>query len=105
TFDCAGTRASLDSALRATKARGRVVLSAMPARADLSPAWYRELEVVGAYAGAGAFADSMAFLADADLGGLVSASYPLSRWREALDHALTAGRLGSVKIAFDPTKE
>ena len=105
TFDCAGTRASLDSALRATKARGRVVLSAMPARADLSPAWYRELEVVGAYAGAGAFGDALAFLADADLGGLVSASYPLSRWREALDHALTAGRLGSVKIAFDPTKE
>jgi len=105
TFDCAGTRASLDSALRATRARGRVILAAMPARADLSPAWYRELEVVGAYSGAGAFAESLAFLTDADLGGLVSASYPLSRWREALDHALTAGRLGSVKIAFDPTKE
>ncbi len=105
TFDCAGTRASLDAALRATRARGRVVLAAMPARADLSPAWYRELEVVGAYAGAGAFDESIGFLADADLGSLVSASYPLSRWREAIDHALTAGRLGSVKIAFDPTKE
>ena len=105
TFDCAGTRASLDAALRATRARGRVVLAAMPARADLSPAWYRELEVVGAYAGAGAFTESMAFLADADLGALVSATYPLSRWREAIDHALTAGRLGSIKIAFDPSKE
>ena len=29
-------------------------------------------------------------------------SYPLHRWREALDHAHTAGRLGTVKVAFDP---
>jgi threonine dehydrogenase-like Zn-dependent dehydrogenase len=105
TFDCAGTRASLDTALRTTRARGRVVLSAMPARADLSPAWYRELEVVGAYAGAGAFGDALGILGESDMGALVSASYPLSRWRDAIDHALSAGRLGSVKIAFDPTKE
>ena len=30
------------------------------------------------------------------------ASYPLHRWREALDHAQAAGRLGTVKVAFDP---
>jgi len=30
------------------------------------------------------------------------ASYPLHRWREALDHAHSAGRLGTVKVAFDP---
>jgi hypothetical protein len=29
-------------------------------------------------------------------------SYPLHRWREALDHAHSAGRLGTVKVAFDP---
>jgi threonine dehydrogenase-like Zn-dependent dehydrogenase len=104
-FECAGSRASLDLALRATRARGRVVLAGMPPRADLTPAWYRELEVVGAYSGAGAFADALGMLADSALGELVSATYPLGRWREALDHALSAGRLGSVKIAFDPTKE
>ena len=104
-FECAGSRASLDLALRSTKARGRVVLAGMPPKADLSPAWFRELEVVGAYSGAGAFGDALSFLAGSDLGKLVSATYPLSRWREAIDHALSAGRLGSVKIAFDPTKE
>jgi threonine dehydrogenase-like Zn-dependent dehydrogenase len=104
-FECAGSRASLDLALRATRARGRVVLAGMPPRADLSPAWFRELEVVGAYSGAGAFDDALSFLAGSDLGRLVSATYPLSRWREAIDHALSAGRLGSVKIAFDLTKE
>jgi len=104
-FECAGSRASLDLALRATRARGRVVLAGMPPRADLSPAWFRELEVMGAYSGAGAFNDSLAMLAGSDIGRLVSATYALSHWREALDHALSAGRLGSVKIAFDPTKE
>ena len=32
------------------------------------------------------------------------APYPLHRWREALDHAQSAGRLGTVKVAFDPRK-
>jgi len=104
-FECAGSRASLDLAFRATKARGRVVLAGMPPRSDLSPAWFRELEVVGAYSGAGSFEDSLEMLAGSDIGRLVSATYPLDRWREAIDHALSAGRLGSIKIAFDPTKE
>ena len=30
------------------------------------------------------------------------ATYPLHRWREALYHAHSAGRLGTVKVAFDP---
>ena len=104
-FECAGSKQGLDLALRATRARGRVVLAGMPPRADLSPAWFRELEVVGAYSGAGAFHDSLRMLAGSDIGRLVSATYPLDRWREAIDHALSAGRLGSIKIAFDPTKE
>jgi hypothetical protein len=83
----------------------------MPAAADLSAAWFRELEVVGTYAsaqqevdGRGAF-DIAAELAELDpvvrLAKSV-ASYPLHRWREALDHAHAAGRLGTVKVAFDP---
>jgi hypothetical protein len=85
----------------------------MPARADLSAAWFRELELVGAYAsspveaaagGRSAFdialdlvsGDAVASLADAVV------SYPLHRWREAIDHAHSAGRLGTVKVTFDP---
>ena len=85
----------------------------MPAGADLSAAWFRELEIVGSYAsaqrepGAG---DRSAFevateLVAADPVVQVAktvASYPLHRWREALDHAHSAGRLGTVKVAFDP---
>jgi len=36
------------------------------------------------------------------LGELVGATYPLARWREALDHALGAGSLGTFKVAFAP---
>jgi hypothetical protein len=32
----------------------------------------------------------------------VGATYALRRWREAIDHALGAGKLGTLKVAFDP---
>ena len=38
---------------------------------------------------------------DLDLGRLVSATYPLDRYRDALDHAANAGARGAVKIAFE----
>lgn len=104
-FECVGSAAALDLALRATRARGRVVLSGMPARADLTPAWFRELEVVGAYSGAGAFDDAAQMAQEHAVGDLVGAAYPLGRWRDAIDHALSAGRLGTVKVAFQGVAE
>jgi threonine dehydrogenase-like Zn-dependent dehydrogenase len=111
-LDCVGSKGSLDLALRTTRAGGRVVLAGMPGRgADLAPVWFRELEVTGAYTGgtertdAGPVASldlALDLAAGGALRGLVGAVYPLSRWREALDHAFSAGRLGTVKVAFDP---
>ena len=109
--DAVGSKQSLETALNATRAGGRVVLSGMPAAADLSAAWFRELEVVGTYASSQSEVDGRgAFEIAADLAALDPvvqlsksvASYPLHRWREALDHAHAAGRLGTVKVAFDP---
>jgi threonine dehydrogenase-like Zn-dependent dehydrogenase len=108
-IDAAGTRSGLDTALRLVHAGGRVVCAAMPAAgADLTPAWFRELEVVGTYAGGPApdgrpaFDVALELAAEAPLDGLVADGYPLHRWREAVDHALSAGRLGTVKVAFEP---
>ena len=42
---------------------------------------------------------------DAGLERLVSATYPLDRYREAIEHAANAGRRGAVKVAFDLRKE
>jgi threonine dehydrogenase-like Zn-dependent dehydrogenase len=106
-IDAVGSSASLETCLHATRGGGRVVLSGMPAKADLSAAWFRELEVVGTYASA---RGEDAFVKAGDLAGhdamarmaKTVATYPLHRWREALDHAHSAGRLGTVKVAFDP---
>jgi threonine dehydrogenase-like Zn-dependent dehydrogenase len=114
-LDCVGSKASLDLALRTTRSGGRVVLAGMPAAgADLSPVWFRELEITGAYAAgtertddgpASTFDMAMDLAAEAPMEGMVGAVYPLARWREALDHAFAAGRLGTVKVAFNPRQD
>jgi threonine dehydrogenase-like Zn-dependent dehydrogenase len=112
-IECTGSSNALDLALRTTRAGGRVVLSGVPGPgADLTPVWFRELELVGAYAAAtemtGGTARSTFELAIELASGLpmlaemVGARYPLDRWREAIDHALAAGRLGTFKVAFAP---
>src|SRR5690606_1630377 len=105
-FECTGG-SGLDTALRVTRAGGTVVLSGMPNRGvDLTPAWFRELELVGAYAsGRGDFPAALTLAHAAPLASYVDAVYPLSRWREAIGHAHAAGRLGTVKVAFDPNRE
>ena len=47
------------------------------------------------------FAKAFDVVQDAGLERLVSALYPLERWREAIEHAASAGARGAVKIAFD----
>jgi threonine dehydrogenase-like Zn-dependent dehydrogenase len=112
-IECVGSKSALDLALRTTMAGGRVVLSGIPGGgADLTPLWFRELELVGAYTGGTEdvggerrrtfdIAMEIATMAPM-LQDLVGAAYPLSRWREALDHALGAGKLGTFKVAFAP---
>ena len=38
---------------------------------------------------------------EAELGRLVSATYPLADYKAAIEHAANAGRRGAVKVAFD----
>ncbi|GIU83231.1 MAG: alcohol dehydrogenase [Acidimicrobiales bacterium] len=101
------------------------------ARVDLTPLWHREITLVGAYAygvehlataepvseengsvrgeaeprrgegGRRSFDLALDLVGELRLGRLVSATYPLSRFREALRHAAEAGPRGAVKIAFD----
>jgi threonine dehydrogenase-like Zn-dependent dehydrogenase len=101
---------------------------------DLAPLWHREVRLAGAYAygtetvGAAAgpvppparasaqkksaaqpvemstFALAFEVVAAQATGRLVSATYPLTRFEEAVAHAGAAGRRGAVKIAFDITK-
>ncbi|MGI8759556.1 MAG: zinc-dependent alcohol dehydrogenase [Acidimicrobiales bacterium] len=108
--DCVGSGASLAQALAIVRPGGRIVMVGMPGSltVDLTPLWQREVELVGAYAygaeaslGRRTFDLAFELVAEAGLGRLVSATYPLHRHGDALAHAADAGRRGAVKIAFD----
>jgi len=92
--------------------RGTVVLVGMPARVtvDLASLWHREVKLVGAYAYGtetvhererSTFDLAIDTVTAMHTGRLVSATYPLDRFEEAVAHAGAAGRRGAVKIAFD----
>ena len=102
--DCVGNEQSLAQALRIVRPGGTVVLVGMPGRValDLTPLWHREVRLTGAYAYTAAdFAAAFDLVAAARLDRLVSALYPLDRFRDAVEHAATAGARGAVKVAFD----
>lgn len=113
-LDCVGTAASIGQSLDLVRPRGRVVLVGMAGRLhlDLASLWHREVTLAGAYAygtersrrTAGPVSTfSLAFdvVAASGTGRLVTATYPLERFEEAVGHAGSAGRRGAVKIAFD----
>jgi threonine dehydrogenase-like Zn-dependent dehydrogenase len=110
--DCVGSEESITEALSMVRPRGRVLLVGMPAtvKLQLTTLWHRETQLVGAYAygtedvGGGrrrTFDLAFELVEAAELERLVSAVYPLDRYRDALEHAADAGRRGAVKIAFD----
>jgi threonine dehydrogenase-like Zn-dependent dehydrogenase len=113
-FDCVGTSQSLSSALGVVEPGGTIVMLGMPGevKVDLTGLWQREVSVTGAYAygtehlGADkeerrTFDLAFDLVADAGLDRLVSALYPLNRYRDAIEHAADAGRRGATKVAFD----
>jgi threonine dehydrogenase-like Zn-dependent dehydrogenase len=119
-LDCVGTQSSLADDLALVRPGGTVVLLGMPSPAvvDLTPLWHRQIVLKGSYAygvedtgtdvtvagGDGprrTFDLAFDLVTEAGLSRLVSASYPLDRYREAIDHAANAGRRGAVKVAFD----
>jgi hypothetical protein len=101
---------------------------------DLAPLWHREVRLAGAYAygreevpvpgitepvpaattkgrkgtarveEVSTFALAFEVVGALSTGRLVSATYPLTRFEDAVAHAGAAGRRGAVKIAFDITK-
>ena len=108
-YDCVGSEASLDAALAIVRPREQVVLVGMAGRTtvDMTALWHKEIRLIGAYTygvestGERTFDLAFDLVRDADLGRLVSATYTLDRYREAIDHAANAGARGAVKVVFD----
>lgn len=115
TYDCVGSAASLSEALAVTKPGGTIVCLGMPGNVsiDLTPLWQREIRLVGAYTygpeprarGYHSFDAAFELIEATRLERLLTATYPLDRHTDAIEHAATAGRRGAVKIAFDLRQE
>jgi threonine dehydrogenase-like Zn-dependent dehydrogenase len=116
-IDCVGSEESIAHSLAIVRPKGTVSLVGMPGKVtlDLAPLWHREVRLAGAYAygteragGNGATIPTFALAFDVaaaqGTGRLVSATYPLARFEDAVAHAGAAGRRGAVKIAFDIRK-
>jgi threonine dehydrogenase-like Zn-dependent dehydrogenase len=107
--DCVGSEESLAQAIRVVGPGGTVHMVGMPGvtTLDLTPVWQREVALRGVYAydehddRTHDFATAAELIRDLDLGRLVSATYPLARYEDAVDHAAHAGVRGAVKVAFD----
>ncbi|HLQ61461.1 MAG TPA: zinc-binding dehydrogenase, partial [Candidatus Acidoferrales bacterium] len=112
TFECIGRAPSLNDAVRLTRAGGTVVAVGMPGeeKVDWAPIWQRELTVLGAYAYGlekvgkktrRTFELALEAAPELHLERLTGPLFTLGEYREAIEYALAAGRLGAVKVAFD----
>ncbi|MCS7285968.1 MAG: alcohol dehydrogenase catalytic domain-containing protein [Anaerolineae bacterium] len=117
TFDCVGSRASLDLALRLTGTGGRIVLvglASIPGRIDWTPVWLKELKIVGTYSyavedyegrRAHTFQMALDFMArkEVELAPLVTHKFRIDDYRKALEWVTGKGRKNLVKAVFDFT--
>ena len=115
--DCVGSAATLGTALRCTRACGRVVLvgaALAPLKIDLTPVWYHEIDIRGMRShGVEEWkgirmpsyqrATSWVLEKKMRLAGMVTHHFPLSQYRSALSLAAARDkrRNWSLKIAFD----
>lgn len=115
-IDCVGTQASLQDAIRYTRAGGRVVAigaAGVLHRLDVTMLWRNELTIAGSYVyGTEIFRgrrmhtfevvrELLASREGPDAAKLVTHTFPIDRYAEAIEANLARGRYKAVKTAFD----
>ncbi|MEI7836393.1 MAG: alcohol dehydrogenase catalytic domain-containing protein [Planctomycetota bacterium] len=113
-FDCVGSAGSISESLKWTAARGTVVCvgTGHGGRVDLTPLWFRELSLKGAYGRqrehlGGRRVDTYALVHELMLAGrlktdgLLTHTFPLGEYRQAFTVAMNKGAHRAVKVAFD----
>ncbi|HFD39802.1 MAG TPA: hypothetical protein ENJ31_08185 [Anaerolineae bacterium] len=114
-FDVVGIEATLNHALRWTRAGGTVVLVGVHLhrmKLDLTPVWYQEVDLLGAighdvvtWQGAriSTFALAMRWMQEGAIrtAGLLTHRFPLTAYRRAFATAVDKKRFRSIKVAFD----
>ena len=113
-YDCVGTGKTVQDSLRWTRAGGAVVLAGVylkPMHVDLTPVWYREVDLIGLMAHGteewngrklSTYDLTVELLRDQKLktDGFITHRYPLDQWHKAVR---TAGdkTSGAIKVVLD----
>lgn len=115
-YDCVGNDASVQQALRLTRAGGTVVIVGVylkPMSLDLTPVWHQEVNLIGALAHGAETWEGLrwsTFDLTAELlrrgvmthEGYITHRFRLEQWREAVRTA-TDKHSGAIKVVFDYT--
>jgi len=113
-FDCVGSRLSVNESLKWTRAGGQVVMigTACGGRVDLTPVWFSQLSVVGAYGrqieSVGgrrvttySLVHEMMVSGKLDVRDLLTHTFRPGDYRKAFDVALSKSRHRAIKVALD----
>ncbi len=113
-FECAGSASSLNDALKWVAGRGQVMLvgTGSGGRIDLTPLWFRELTVVGAYGRqlehvlggrVGTYQLVHQLMTQGKLPGewLLTHRFPLGRYKAAFMTAMRKSAHRAIKVALD----
>jgi threonine dehydrogenase-like Zn-dependent dehydrogenase len=113
-YDTVGAPGSVEVGLRVLAARGALVQLGVssPGRFEWTPWYFKELRLVGSNAFGieeveGRRQHGIAHYLDlvrdrrVDLGGMLTHTFPLDRWRDAFTTLIDQGETGAIKVAFD----
>jgi threonine dehydrogenase-like Zn-dependent dehydrogenase len=113
-YDTVGAPQSVEVGLRVLATRGALVQLGVsaPGRFEWTPWYFKELRLVGSNAFGieeveGRRQHGIAHYLDlvragrVDLGGMLTHTFPLERWRDAFTTLIEQGETGAIKVAFD----
>lgn len=113
-WDCVGSRQSIAESLKWTRARGQVVLvgTGHGGRIDLTPVWFSELNMVGAYGrqvenfdgrkiGTYQLTHEMMLQGKLDVRSMLTHVFRIHDYHGAFEVAMNKARHQAIKVAFD----
>ena len=113
-FDCVGATNSINESLKWTRARGQMIMVATGhgGKLDLTPLWFRELDIKGAYGrqlehyqnrriGTYQLIHELIAGGKLNVAHLLTHKFPLDQYRRAFDTALNKPKHSAIKVAFD----
>jgi len=114
-YDLVGSSATIEDSLRWARAEGAVVLVAIDfrrVRADLSPVWYQQVDLIGSLTHGvddwqgrrqSTFDWVFELMRAGKLGaeGLITHRFPFEQYRQAVATATSKASSGAIKVVFD----